>query len=194
MSTTTLLVKLITVPKVGSKNKIQKQPPKKAFNKLQQRVRYPGPLWEWLWNIEEAKLLEEWGTTLMNCKSPLLSSNVKGSCKAFLNLDLCFVHMQGLAANPAGPQDTYTAPCKRRTGTLGKKSTSVYWQKTTAWSIKFSSPQNWPSHPLGPCLKLEPKWIRFWETDPLLSRTTLTLEESLALPGSSGAHKAHVPQ
>lgn len=91
---------------------IQKQPPKKAFYKLQQIVRYPGPLREWFWNTE-VKQLERWGTMLMNCKSPLPSFNVKGSCKSFLNLHLCFVHMQGLAANPAGPQDIYTTLCKR---------------------------------------------------------------------------------
>lgn len=49
----------------------------------------------------------------MNCKSSLLPFNVKGSCKFFLNLHLCFVYMQGLVANSAGPQDVYVAPCKR---------------------------------------------------------------------------------
>lgn len=128
-NTGTLLVKLTTTLKVESKNMIQNQPLKKCLlqastdSKISRTLmgrKHSETLKRYI------KWLEGWGTMLMNCKSPLLSFNVKGSCKSFLNLHQCFVHMQGLAANPAGPQDTYIAPCKRN-----------YREKRNTWREKY---------------------------------------------------------
>lgn len=50
----------------------------------------------------------------MDCKSSLLPLNVKGSCRSFLHLHLCFVYMQGLVTNSASlQQDAYTVPRSR---------------------------------------------------------------------------------
>lgn len=64
----------------------------------------------------------------MNCKSSLLPFNVKGNCKSFLNLHLCFGTCKGWL-QILQVHRTYILFYMRETimstGTLGQESTSV---------------------------------------------------------------------